>query len=454
MCNMYHKWLKQSGKAVMGLFLVMLFCNLAFAQGAGSKLAKEANERARAGDHAGAVAKYNDAIKVEPSNYKYFYKKAMSEIKLKDLANAKISLENCSRLNTTFSGSHVALAKIYTQEQDYNKAIASFNKGYDVEGDQSKKITIKLAVVKLYLKKLSKPDDAMRELQQIEGIAGSDPRVTYQKAEILGAKGQWQQALDLYKATYAKLKSVSMEGTRDGWMSLVGECVAYCKMNNNAVYTEKLNYLKTSNEKYAKAAERGCRGSAGAVGKELKLAKSYYSAGAYDEALSWVNKSLEGNKSAVGYQLAAMIYARTGQFQQAAQHYSKAAELETDAAKKTKIYAAMIKIQYSAKDYNGALNSANALLAANPKDYKILLLKAQTELKLGQNAAAIKSAEAAAANSPSPDPARTAIYNFTIGLAAKKSGDLTKAKDAFKKAEASPKFKYAAQEEAKSMGAK
>ena len=138
MCQMYHKWFNQSGKAMLGLFLILLSCNLSYAQPGASK-AKEAATAAKSGDCASAIKKYAEAIQIEPTNYKYYYKKAQCEIKERDLVSAKVSLENSVRVNKNFSGGYVTLAKIYTKEGDFNKAVDNYNKGFEVEGDQSKK---------------------------------------------------------------------------------------------------------------------------------------------------------------------------------------------------------------------------------------------------------------------------------------------------------------------------
>jgi tetratricopeptide (TPR) repeat protein len=431
--------------------LALLFTgNAAMAQPGKAKF-NEGKKSLDNGQIDAAIASFEEAIKLEPTNYKYYFFKAKAEMKPKPprYDAAKLSLENAVRVNKNFSGGYATLAKIYTREQNYEKAVENYNRAYDVEGDMSKKLNYKLSACKLYLSKMNQPSKAMSELSALESSFPGDARIMTLKGDAYGAQNQWQQALDQYQAAISKFKSTSQESGRDGIQATLGLGVAYYKTGNMAKFEEIKNILKGYNEKYVKILDSKAKGG-GSVGKEVALASSYFNAGAYDEALQWVNKGLESNKSSTGYALQGRIYQKTGQLTQAASSFSRAAELENDPIRKKKLLASLVTIQYNSRDYSSAASSAERYLQLEPKDYKVMLIKAQALLKQGQAGAALQAAELGKANAPQ-DAVRQAQFDFTIGLAAKKAGDSAKARTAFANAEKVTKFKRAAIEESKSL---
>lgn len=429
--------------------LGIFFIGFSFGQqGPGFSAYKEGETYRKANDCNQAIAKYNEAISLEPTNFRYYVRKGQCLIQLKRYDEAIQAFEQAVNYNKNFSQGYIMIAKLALQQKDYAKAIQYLEKAYQNEGDANKKIVYKSYVVKLLIRE-NRASDALNSLQQLKQDipeAAQDPRVLSAEGDIYGAMQRWDQAIQSYQLALNRVASLPKEQKARYYFQL-GR--AYYESGDTKKADEIwANVQGTRYEKAVKALKLRSGPK-----YNIAVAQGYYKAKAFDEALEQINQAIpkakEPSDIVLVYQFQGMVYYQKGQLQQAITAFAKAAQTETDPSKKTKLYNLMIKLQFANGDYNGALETANKILQAQPNNHAILFSKAQAEYQLGNYSAAVASLERAIANAPQ-NRTLLASYNFLLGMAAKKAGDVNRADKAFKEANVPP-FKYAAMEELKKL---
>lgn len=196
-CDMNLNWLS-SGFYVL---LFLLISNIALAQGGlGAGKYQEAQSAVQRRDFATAIKLYDEAIKAEPNNSKYWFKKGQAQMGLRDekeYDNAINSFLKATEYNPSLTSAYVNIYKLYAKKKDANNAIKYLRLAFEKESDQQKKIQYKVLSAKFYLSQ-DKSQEALRELQDAKALSPNDVSVLYTEGDINGKMGNWTQALDSY----------------------------------------------------------------------------------------------------------------------------------------------------------------------------------------------------------------------------------------------------------------
>lgn len=439
--------------------LLMLFAGQqAWAQGgAGASKYREAETARKAKNMKEAIDLYDQAIKLEPINAKYWFRKGQTHLAMKDDANidqAIKSFEKAVEFNPGLTSGYVMLYKIYASRKDANNAIRYLKLAYEKETDQSKKVKYKVLTAKYYLTQ-DKANDALRELQDAKALSPNDLQVLATEGDVQGALGNWSQALDSYNKALSIATPVMKEGMQLAKYK-IGVGLANYKLGKMAEYEKIYNELNSSpaTRKAATRLARLAKGNQSSL--PLRLASSYMAISEFDEAKKYANQAIQqGTNLAMSYQILGYIHAKAGENSLAISAFSKAAGEEKDPAKLNKIYSTMVMLQFRNGDYQPALTTANKLLEKSPDNAKVLFLKAQSEYKLGRFNDCVATLDKVLSNPAvaKGSDVQKAKYYFLSGVAAKKSSKLDKAKDSFTKAQFGS-FKAAAKSELQALGAK
>ncbi len=423
------------------------------AQTPGAKDYKDGEMLRKQKKYAEALEAYNRAIDKEGNNYKYFYKKGVVLVKLNNNNDAIKAFQKAIELNSGFSAGYVSIAQIYIRDRKFADAIEYMNKAYDKETDVAKKIRYKTMVARLYLKD-DKPDKALTELNAAKALPGGnvDLGVLYAEGEAYGRLEKWQQSLESYAKALDGAKRAQFSN-KDLGQYKFGVGLAYAKLNNKAEYEKILADLQSTNPAWAQKLKRAAMGTES--GTYTRLATSYLKGGLYDEAAKNIATAIANRENlANSYFVAAIINEKQGQTSQAIQNYQKALNEEQNEQKKMTIYQRIIRLQLMNKAYDEAITVIDKVLAKKPDDLELLFKKAQAQYAKGQYAAALATAESAAAKIPASDPKQSikqARYYLIAGMAAKNNKDAAKARDALQKAAQGP-YRFAAKEELKGVG--
>jgi tetratricopeptide (TPR) repeat protein len=417
--------------------------------GPGKNAYKQAEAYRKSKQYNEAVQKYDEAIKLEPNNARYYYKKGYCQIRQQppSVDGAIESFNQAINNKKDYSEAYAALGKIYYNDKlgkkDIARAIQNFNSAFKYEQDNGKKVNYKLMVVKILMKE-QRFSEARGELQEAKSLAPDDPQIMLYEGQIAGGLNNWSEALNIFKKAVDRVKGLPATET-DKYYFALGEAQWRTGDTKGAEETWKQVQAPNYQNKIKKV--KNSNNPAG----PFRIAMGYFKVDEMDEAMSYLKKSLELSQNyAPAHQLMGMIYYKKGQNSLAIQSLMKAVENQSDENKKAKLYNTMVKIQMNSGDYSGALSTANKILEKTNNN-NIRFLKAKAEYKLGQYPQAISTLEALLPNEA--DPNKKAPYNFVMGLAAKKSGNIEKATKAFKDAQYGP-YKAAAKKELENISKK
>jgi tetratricopeptide (TPR) repeat protein len=385
-----------------------------------------------------AVAKYDEAIKLEPGNYRYYFSRGKCYYATKEYDLALASLEEAIKYKKDFVFAYTLIAKIYQRKDDLPTAIHYYDLAFQNEQDPNQKVSYKMEAIKLLLQE-NKTDEAQRHLQEVKALAPENLNILYFDAKISNQSGDYENAKrNMVTATTSPAMATETPANAAKYWYELG--YAYNKLGDYQNSQKAWEKAYFGNFKPLIDREK----SINSPDYFYRMAVSYYMASSYPETKEQIKKALElQNNFSAAYLLMGKIDKKLGDNDSAINNYRRAANFEPDATKKGKLESMLVSLQVDAEDYDGAISTANSVLAREPNNPPIIYLKALSQYYKGQYNGAIESLESLTAGTT--DNLEKAKYNFLIGMAARKS-DTEKAKNAFKAAMFGP-YKPAAKNE-------
>ena len=163
------------------------------------KLYNEGNSMLKAGNYTGAIESYNKAIKIE-KDYRIYYQRGVAQKKTRDLEEAKMSFEECIKLNEKFSGAFNALGGVYFQMGNYTESIINFEKVLTLTDKATiqKKVkkNLSLAYSKLGNQELSNGDAKKGVENLTKAVSYDNYDAAYLSlAKIYSELGEWDNSI-------------------------------------------------------------------------------------------------------------------------------------------------------------------------------------------------------------------------------------------------------------------
>lgn len=115
------------------------------------KLYNEGNALLKDGNVNSAIDKYNAALQIE-KDYRIYYQKGVALKKADKLDDAKVSFEECIKLNPGYEGALNALGGVYFSMGNYTSAIENFEKVLKSNANNSIKTKVKKNISLAYAK--------------------------------------------------------------------------------------------------------------------------------------------------------------------------------------------------------------------------------------------------------------------------------------------------------------
>lgn len=424
----------------LNFLLTLVFCCVtvlaAFGQGPGKAAYQQAENLRKGKRYPEAIAKYDEAIKLEAGNYRYFFARGKCYYEMKEYDLALSSFEESIEYKKDNVFAYTLIAKIYRKKNDNANAVYYYDLAFQNEQDQQRKVGYKMEAIKLLLQD-GKTADAQKHLQEVKAVEPNNLNILYFDAKISNENGDHQNARKNMEVATTKLEGQPPAQAAKYWYELGFACN---KMGDYACSQKA--WEKAYFGKYKTLIDR--ERSINSPAFYYRIATSYYTGGDYDASREQINKALElQNNFSAAYLLLGKIDKKQGNYSSAIENYKKAANFEEDPAKKGKLLQVLGVLQADAGDYSGALASVNEALGKQPGNPQLVYLKALSHYHLRQYDSAINTLEPLLANTS--DAATKSKYSFLIGMAAKNT-DVEKAKVMFKAAMAGP-FKPAAKNE-------
>jgi len=425
----------KSYKLFLTLCLLLTLAVGAIAQpqnGPGKAAYNAAKELQKQGKLKEAMGKYDEAVKAEPANYKYYFDKGVCEYKGKEMDWAKESFLKCIEINKDFTPAYSQMAKIAKDQKDYETAASYYEQAVANEKKPDRKVQYELLLVQLLLKQ-DKIDEAKKHLESARAIDPTNMNLNFYSAELKSAEGNWEQAKAEYTACtespdfvnlppvekakyyYGLGKSLSKLGDNDGAKK------AWEKANFPPYKQLIAQELMKTNHLYF-----------------YKIAVSYYLNNELADAEAQADKCLSiQNDFSQAFILKGKIEKKRGEIAKAIEYYETGIKSEKDPANKAKLYNTVANMYMENNDAKGALVYINEALNAAPDNKNLQFLKARAEYESGDYSSAIADLDKQIVAAGSDAKAKAKL-SFLLGMACKKSGNTDKAKQAFMGAMAGP----------------
>ena len=420
--------------------LLLTICTMlgakVYGQGQGKASYITAENLRKAKRYNEATSKYDEAIKLEPGNYRYYFSRGKCYYAMKEYDLALSSFEETVEYKKDFVFAYTLIAKIYRKKGDTPNAIYYYDLAFQNEQTPKRKVGYKMEAIKLLLQE-NKTEEAQRHLAEVKEVAPDNLNILYFDAKISNKNGDYQNAKGNMLTATSKLDGVAPASSAKYWYEL-----GYAENKLGDYANAQKAWEKAYFGRYKSLIDR--ERSINSPAYFYRMAVSYYMNGAYEESQEQVGKSLElQNDFGAAYLLLGKIDKKRGDYNAAIENYRSAANFETNAGKKSKLQSMLVSLQVDAQDYQGAVSTANTVLGTQPGNTRISYLKALAQYHMGQYGSAIGILENLSGSST--DNKAKAKYNFMIGMAARNT-DTEKAKSAFKAAMFGP-YKPAAKNE-------
>lgn len=421
-------------------FLILVLFSLiglnAFSQGPGKSAYIQAENLRKSKRYQEAITKYDEAIRLEAGNYRYYFSRGKCYYAMKDYDLALSSFEESVEYNKENVFAYTLIAKIYRRKEDLANAVYYYDLAFKNENNPKRKVGYKMEAVKILLTQ-GKTEEAQGHLAEVKEVAPDNLNILYFDAKISNQNGDYQNAKENMLTATSNLEGAPQASAAKYWYELG---YAYNKLDDyqNAQKAWEKAYFG----RYKGLIDR--ERSKNSPSYFYRMAVSYYLVGSYDESKEQIDKALElQNNFSAAYLLMGKMEKKQGNFTNAISNYESAAGFETDPAKKAKLHYMLASLQLDAGDFSGALSSSNSVLNVQPGNPRAMYYKALSQYYMGQYEGSISTLESLLSNSA--DNGSKAKYQFILGMAAKNT-DVEKAKGAFRAAMYGP-FKPAAKNE-------
>ncbi len=427
--------------------LLMLSPVLMQAQREAMRVYREAETLREQNKFETAIDRYNEAIRADPTNYRYYLQRGRCEYRLNRLPAAQASLEQAIALGEEEIPASVyyLMGKIQlTQNPDnLGEAVKYYRLAADQEVDDTRRLQYQLLLVQSLIN-LGQYSEASTYLDDVATAAPNNVSVLYYQGKLAAAQGEHPQAQTYFEQALRStaLREASPEERAKYYYGL-GQALEALGRDEEAITA----YEQANHGAISALVQKKIQPVTPA--SQYKLAVSYFLGEEYGRSREFINQLLASDpNNANAYVLLARIAQEENDLRSAIQSLERAASYEPDSTEKAKIYMQLADIHDANNDYRSALTTAQRAIDADIRSLassKLLLVKARAEYHTGEYGAAVSTYDRIL-NAPRLDARTKARINFMMGMAAKNAGDIETAHNAFERASYGP-YQPAAEQE-------
>ncbi|MCC5943535.1 MAG: tetratricopeptide repeat protein [Bernardetiaceae bacterium] len=380
-----------------------------------------------------AISAYENAIKADPSNHKYFLQKGKCYYNLKDIDKAIYCLEKAAKLERKQVDAYVGLSQLYKEKGQDDKVIYYLHQASIYDDDVSKKLDYKLRVLQiLYHKNAYK--EALTHIREAYALDTNDPELLYYAAWASNQDKQYQKAVQAILQATPKIR--------------------YFKPQESAKYYYQLGYAYHHLAAYDKAKEAFEKASYGSLKASVarfmpehqcKLAYAYQKVYDMDKTNQYLKQALKMDAQMPQAKKLLLQIEQNNATEDMLAAMIRSAEMERNEDEKVRRYSKVLDIYMSKGNYKEALEVVNSCLEIQPARYDLRFVRAIAVYKIGNKEQGISELYQLAHLSVLSSELRS-LFCFSLGLLYKEQGDNKNAYNYFKKATAGV-YRVAALEE-------
>ncbi len=394
-----------------------------------------------AGNFAGAIAEYDKAIKLEPTNAEYMFRKGKTYLNMKDQDNAIMCFEKTVQLKKEYVESHKALGLLYKKKNKLAEAVKQFDEAFKYEPDAQKKAEYKLNIIKV-MAQMKKFNEAGNHINDAKQVAPDNLDVLYFDSRFNNTTGKYEAAKTsaLKATTSPALKMDDPKVYAKYFFELGLACYKLEKYDDANVAFAKANYgpykrfiLEMSPQYFQ------------------TLANSYFKIFEMDESKELLETALKMKKDfSAAHELLTKIALSKTDKSAVVKAKQMGIESERDPVKRGLLFSELAEMLFEAGKFPDAVIAADEVIKINPNNYNSMFIKALALSRQNKNTESIELLNNTL-KYPGLDQETKAQLNFALGLVYGKAGNSKLADTSFKKA-VYGSFKYAAMSELKKLG--
>ncbi|MEH0158016.1 hypothetical protein V6R21_28365 [Limibacter armeniacum] len=386
-----------------------------------------------------AIDEYNEAIKLDPNNFKFHFQKAMCHLMIKQEEHALRAFTEVLRLEKGNIETHKRMAWLYQRKEQFEKAIYHFDQFYQHSDNTDDRVMSKITIIKI-LYKTGKFDQAEKHIQDALSIKPHDIVALYYAGKYYNSHGQYQKSKEYITKALDIIKSESIPTTAPYYYEL---CYAYYHLQE---YDTLNNVLPKANHgPYKKEVVK--------LTSDYKytIAKCYYEIYEFQKARDLLNEAiLQDNTNTKVFDLQVKIAEATADKSTLIAHSKGLLETETDPIRRGRALNEIAQLYLSQQNFDASIQAASECLEINKGDYVVQYIKAIALHKKGMEQEAMDEL-IKLLKFNGLDISSKAKYNFTLGMISMGMGDQVTAKRAFTSAKLDNNYRFAAIDMMESM---
>jgi tetratricopeptide (TPR) repeat protein len=417
-------------------FLCFCFPALAQTETASSVFMKAEHYR-KINNLSAAVQHYDMAIKLDPTNYQYYYQRGQCCILQKDYNCAIKSFEETIRLKRNYVEAYTRLSWLYEKKSSYLTSVKSLDNAFRHQTDTKKRIEYKMKIIQTLhaVGQFGKSGTHIKDVKAI--VTPRSPEyldVLYYEAKFYNYIKNYETAKQSMLTALRNLQTVESQKIARFYYELG---YAYYHLGDHRSARAAFNYANHG-EFRALIAKMTPQ-------YNYAMANAYYSSYFFSEAEQLLKLSLSLDKNYTkSRQMLKIVNGKINNFP-AINLRSPLAQSEPNPVVKAKRLLDLAEYQLGARKYKDALLSTQTALELQPRLYKAAILQGVLYFKL-KNYDESKRILRSLANNRSMDSDSRAAANFALGLVSKSTGDRRMAIASFKAANYG-NFRYASDNE-------
>jgi len=335
-----------------------------------------------ANDFRGAINQYDRAINADPTNYKYFYQKAVCYSAIRDRENAIRALEQTVSLKPDLSKAYSQLGKLYSEKNNEKEAVSAFDNAFKYETDTKAKLEYKNNIIKLLFQS-NNLNEAEGHIKQALALAPNDLNLLYYQAKVANHKKQYSLAINAMTTAVKQLASNDPKYVARFYYEL-GYAFYQTEQFDKAMKAFDLANYGPYKEKIMTMHPDFFVMAANAYFEIYDLKKT-------EELLAKITKMSPNNVQAAN--ISAKVKTVKANQANLIAEVKKKISVEQDARAKIKLYGELAQLEFYANDYNAAIKTTEEILRIFPENYHAKFIKAIALYKINKINEALQELE-------------------------------------------------------------
>jgi tetratricopeptide (TPR) repeat protein len=389
-------------KLFFTLFSFLMISGFVYGQSSSeAELIEKANFLLQNQRYDDAILMLDEALKKNPSSADLHFRKAEAYLSLSRFKNAVDELEASVQKKPDFYTAYEMLGNLYFQFRDAERAVKNYDLAFQTDDDIERKLLYKLNILDI-LDKLDRHRYSIKHIEDAKAIMGENFDLLYYQVLYHNEMGEHDKAYEIMKKLLEEVNPTSGNEQYFYQMAIAAQGVKkyeevpeYLKNADGGEYRVKLRYFTPE--------------------YFLSLARAYFEIYEYSLADEFVRIALAIDpKFTDAFDLQRNLEAIKTPKGKIIETIENSLKAEKNPDRIEEKRNELIYLYYQNEDFVNALRVADEYLDVNPRDIKVVFMKAIIEDKLNKHDEAIENLYKITRN-PKLPPQLKATFGLALG---------------------------------------